>query len=247
MFMEQIEDTRFDFMFGLRNVYAIFRCNKQRVLSCNSVDYEITHLAFHECGNVKDILKDCLFYSNSGLLDLKFSDVVGIRINSYVTFYRFWGLRYKNMEDVDKNFEEVSKFDFRERNMYLRKVHRNGYVIDILERKLISLSDLNPDKTMYYAIDAEPHKSSKVKNHVFIVSDFSLYCIKNSEIKNVTPQNPFLEIRNALYYFLRLKTMASERTVLVFNKRELTMIRDYYVLNRISTVSIKNFIQEGSN
>lgn len=231
-----IEKTRFDFMFGFENVYAIFRlfrCDKQRVLSNNSADYEITYFSSHECGNEKDVLKDCLFYSDSGLLELKLNDVIGIRINSYVTFYRFLGLRYKNLEDVGKNFEEIPKFSNREKNMFLRKVHRNGCVLDVLERKLISLSDLDPDKTMYYAIDVESYKSNGWKNHIFIVSDFSLYCIKNSEIKNVTPKNPFLEIRNALYYFLRLKSSADKTTVLVLNKKELTMIRDYYVLNSI--------------
>lgn len=231
--MERMEDTRFDFMFGFENVYAIFRCVKRRVLSSNSTDYEITYLVSHECGNEKDVLKDCLFYSDSGLLELKLNDVVGIRINSYVTFFRFLGLRYKNLEDVDKNFEEIPKFAHREKNMYLRNVHRNGYVLDVLERKLISLSELDPDKTMYYAIDAEPYRSNCWKNHIFIVSDFSLYCIKDSEIKNVTPKNPFLEIRNALYYFLQLKAAAGKTTVLVLNKKELTMIRDYYVLNSI--------------
>lgn len=231
--MEKIENTRFDFMFGFENVYAIFRCDKQRVTSSNSADYEITYLSSHECGNEKDVLKDCLFYSDSGLLELKFNDVIGIRINGYVTFYRFLGLRYKSLEDVSKNFEEIPKFVHCEKNVYLRKVHRNGYVLDVLKRKLISLCDLDPDRTMYYAIDVEPYKSNGWKNHMFIVSDFSLYCIKNSEIKNVTPQNPFLEIRNALYYFLRLKAAADKTTVLVLNKKELIMIRDYYVLNSI--------------
>ena len=230
--MDKIEDTRFDFMFGFENVCAIFRCNKH-VLSDNSFDYEITYISSHACGNEKDVLKDCLFYSDSGLFELKLNDVIGIRINSYVTFYRFLGLRYKNLENASKNFEKIPKFAHCEKNMYLRKVHRNGCVLDVLERKLIPLSDLDPDKTMYYAIDAEPYKSNGWKNHIFIVSDFSLYCIKNSEIKNVTPKNPFLEIRNALYYFLRLKDMADKTTVLVLNKKELTMIRDYYVLNSI--------------
>lgn len=233
--IKEIEDTRFEFMFGFENVYAIFRCDRQCMLSSNSADYEITHLSYHACGNVKDVLKDCLFYSNYGSLDLKLNDVLGIRINSYVTFYRFLGLRYSDMENSDKNFEEIPRFAHNEKNLYLRMAHQNGYVLDVLEQRPVSLCDFDPNRTMYYAIDAESYnyKSNGWKKHIFIVSDFSLYCIKNFEIKNVTPKNPFLEIRNVLYYFLRLKAASDLTTVLVYNRKELAMIRDYYMLNNI--------------
>lgn len=231
--MEKLEDVRFDFMFGFDNVYAVFHCSKQCGLSDHSEDYRITYISRHGCGNEKDIMKDCLFYSDCGMVELKLNDVVGIRINSFVTFYRFLGWRYKNPEEISRNFKEIPNFIRCEKNSYLRKVHQNGCVLDVLERKLIPLNGLDPDKTVYYAISAETYKSSSRENHIFIVSDFSLYCISHSEIKNVMPERPFLEIRNALYYFQRLKSETDKETVLVLNKKELTMVRDYYALNSL--------------
>ena len=229
---EKMQDNRFDFIFGFENMYVIFRCNNQSIFSDNSIDYEITYISRKNVyGNETDLLKDCLFYSDSGLLDLRLNDVIGIRINGYEAFYRYLGYRYKNLEDVRKNFEEIPKFAVYEKKEYLRDAHRQGCVLDMLERKFISLTDLKG--TMCYAIDVESYKSNGWKNNAFIVSDFSLYCIKNSKIENITPKNPFLEIRNALYYFSHLKAMEDKSTVLVLNKKELVMIRDYYVLNSI--------------
>jgi len=230
--LNSLSENRFEFFFGFENMLALFR-NEGRP-SKNSNAYEIINLLKIECGNEKDALTDCMVYSDSGLLKVKINDVIGIKINGMQSFYRYLGRRFQAYEDVDKNFFKIEDFIQREKTGFLRKIHKLGYVLDVLNHSLVSIDELTLDDATYYAIDSEHFKTQRNSDSDIIVSDFSIYSIANLKVMNLTPQKPFLEIKNALYYFSGIKKAANKKAILVLDRKELNMICDYYSLDNIA-------------
>lgn len=227
---------RYQFMFGFDNLVTVFQPHDYMKITHDSKDYKVAYSFKHTCSSIEDVLIDLEVFICTGNEKLVLNDVVGIKINGSIYCFRYLGMKKEWLSLVD-GYHEITNFIDNEKNTLVREIHKENKVVSVLHGELIPVEKLEIDKSIFYAIDGEMFKPTGNYGKGFTTTDYSLYCLENMEINQVNPYHkPFFNISVALYYFLHSKSNARDKKrclVLLLNRQELEMIKDYHQLNRL--------------
>lgn len=231
-----ITSERYELLFLYENIYGIFRPREFISDYRKSKYYDLIKTAHFDGDSLEDILKDLAFFVRAGRIELKANDVVAIKINGFLTSYRYCGLPC-NLQGEHPEFIKVDNFLADEKERYINDIHKEKYVLNVLDAVLIPLDKLNLKQSRVYCIDKEtfcpPDKSGR------ITSNYSLVALRKGGIANANPyKRPFVMMNNALYFFYRKKEH-EKNAVLLFSKRELEMVKDYIDLDDVKLIILQ--------
>lgn len=232
-----MEYERYRFLFGFDNLVTVFSPYDYMNVTHSSKDYKVTYSFEHTCSSIEDVLMDLEVFVRTGNGKVVLNDVVGIKINGSVYCFRYLGMKNAQLSLLD-GYHEVTNFIETEKNNLIREIHRENKVMSVLHGELIPIDKIEIEENLLYAIDGEMFKPTGDYGKGFTTTDYSLYCLEEDmEINKVNPYpKPFFNISVALYYFLHSKN--GKRTkkrcpILLLNRQELEMIKDYHQLNRL--------------
>lgn len=220
-----VSANRYNILFSFENAYAVFH-KKDGCDTGTSLDYECTYYENHDCVFPGEVLVDILFRIRSG--DFKWlcqGDILCVRVNGRLLSYGFCGIQSWNPSEV---FSDFTPLDFcyfsEERENIINNLHKDGMVLDVLNGTIIPIT--NNDKVRKYNFYGIEKETYPIKTQS-MVSEYSVYSLENNRILRVNPNgNPFYDIKNALFFFLN-KCKGSHPSVLLFNRKELEMVKDY--------------------
>lgn len=220
---------RYMMFFGYKNQFGIFHPEDGASDFSNSCQYNLIYVSDYNSDTPSDVLKDISFLIRAGKIDLKVNDVVSVKMNGFTSSYRFCGLLQK-----EKDFILAPDFLVREREYYIKQIHENNMVLSVLDAKIIPMNELDFEKNRIYCIDKETYSLSSRSGSV--ISNYSLLMLRNDVITNVNPSGrPFVMIANALYFFMR-KMEKDKETLLLLDRHEFELIRDFNDLNNVELV-----------
>lgn len=231
----KMEIDRYHFIFGFDNMIAIFvPCNTMHITQ-NSEDYRLAYTFEHTCSSIEDALMDLRVFVSTGNGKLRLNNVVGIKINGSIYCFRYLGNRKENLS-VMENYQEITRFTDKEKKSLIDSIHRENKVMDVLSGETIKIENVVISDNTFYAIDGENFKPVGNYEKGFTTTDYFLYMLENTEISKVNPYTmPFFNIGVALYYFLHSKSKKNKKKkpILLLNRSELEMIRDFCQLNQL--------------
>ena len=223
-----VSSARYAMMFSFENLYGIMRAGEFVKDADKSRYYELVSCDIHKNVRTDDVLLDICFYEKSGRFSLSVNDVICIRISGKLYAYRYMRKPQNTSIDLDC-FTLIENFFDDEINDYIRKIHSAGYVLNIPDGKLFSIKDKEFKNKHVCCIEGECFENSKN----YINYTFSLYGLFGLSIKNMDPYGrPFISLSNALYFFNRDKGN-DKQSLLLLNKKELEMLKDFYELNNV--------------
>lgn len=229
-----VEWNRYQFLFGFENLVSVFRPKNPMALEKSSSKFDLVYSYENNCTSTYDVLLDLDVLVRSEQKELILNDVVGIKINGAVTCYRYLGKR-NNVESIWDIFKEVEKFTSGEIGQIVSELHRNNQVLSVLDGKIISIKDIDFNRQMIFAIDGESFNTIDCYGKGYLTTDYSLYKLQNLNVINANPYyRPFFNINVALYHFLNnkeYKRNKSKKPILLLNRYELELIRDYYQIH----------------
>ena len=232
----KMEYERYRFVFGFDNLVTVFHPYDYMKITPDSRDYKVAFSFEHTCSSIEDVLMDLKVYVRTGNGRVVLNDVVGIKINGSVYCFRYLGMKNECLSLLDE-YHEITNFIETEKNNLIREIHGQNKVISVLHGELIPVEKIKVEENLFYAIDGEMFKPAGDYGRGFTTTDYSLYCLENMEIIKVNPYHkPFFNISIALYYFLHSKSSKKNQKcspVLLLNRQELEIVRDYYQLNRL--------------
>lgn len=215
-------------LFSFDNVYGIFR-GMSGTDKNNSRNYELIRYLEHTSLAPDDVLKDIIYMIRAGEISLEINDVICIKINGAFASFRYSGMKYQNIEFASRNFLVVQKFLIDELQWYISRLHRENRVLSVLDGRTFSVNEIDARKQTLYCIDNETFRSAERA----ITSDYFLYVLKNSVIKESNPYpRPFISIKHALYYFFKYRSKNAD-ALLLYNRHELEMIKDHSELKNL--------------
>ncbi len=225
-----LDKNIFDFLFGYKNIYCIFR---EEVMIFKSS---------HKTNKPYDALVDILISNYLGEIRLKTQDIICIRIKGNNYFYSFLGCTLNSIDALNvalyfipyqgKLIDKINE----KRNMYIRNSHIKEKVIDILSCKNYDIRNIDLNSQNVFAIEKEDINVLQC-NKNFILSYYTVLQIvptKSSyKIKNILSNNQrFSDYEKAIEYFY-YSLYDEGNTLLLINRSELEMIIDIYDLERI--------------
>jgi hypothetical protein len=220
-----VSDNRYKILFSFENAYAVFH-KKKSVDAKSSLEYECVYYENHDCVFPGEVLIDIMFRIRSGDFQcLRQGDILCVRVNGQLLSYIFCGIQSWNPQDVYSNFAPFSSQCFtEEKKNIIYSLHKKGTVLDILSGTLIPIHD--NDKLLkyhFFGIEQEDY-SIKALN---MVSEYSVYCLEKNQITKINPNgNPFYDLKNAMFFFLNKCRANNQPSVLLFNRKELEMVKD---------------------
>lgn len=228
-----MDERKYDVFFSLKNIYAVFRqANSRNMLSNKSNDYEVLSVQEHYGLSVEDTIKDIMLLMRSGAINIVYNDVLVIKTNGLVACFRFRGIRNNNSCYWKRNFVVIDDFIAEERKQIIQVLHQGNEVIDVIERKPLYIRELDLQKNMYFGISCEPFQYES-KSHEMIQSEYFLYCLNeyNQIIRiDAGAGKPFYSLKNIFNYFNLIQKGKKKKHVLLLNRTELEMVKDYYEL-----------------
>lgn len=220
-------------LFGYRNQYGIFHPDDNIRDYSDSRQYDLVYVSEHSSDAPSDVLKDISLMIRAGKLDLKVNDVISVKVNGLTSSYRYCGMMRLQW---DEDFIMVPDFLKREKEFYVGRIHEMNMVLSVLDATMIPMNELNIENDNVYCIEKETYSSSNGAGRV--VSNYSLLMLKNGLISNMNPNGrPFVMIANALYYFMR-KKRKEKGTLLLLDKHEFELLRDFHDLNNVKLVVV---------
>lgn len=224
-----ITEERYKLFFSYENQYGIFHPKEDIQDYLNSCQYNLSYVSEYNSDTPSDVLKDISFLIRAGKFELRVNDVISIKMNGFISSYRFCGTLQK-----ENDFIFVPDFFKKEKDFYVNQIHEMNMVLSVLDARVIPMSELNLEKNKIYCIEKETYLPSDSSGSV--ISNYSLLMFKNNMILNMNPSGrPFVMIANALYYFMRKKNQDNE-TLLLLDKHEFELIRDFHDLNNVELV-----------
>lgn len=222
---------RYQMLFSFENLYGIFRNNSIKRENICSKDYELIYLQPHENMTQEDVLKDLIYLNRSGKVDIHINDIVCIKINGAVSSFRFSGIKNHNPECTKRNFAEIKNFLEAEKSEFVSTIHDENKILSVLDGKVYSIDKIDPAEHTFYCIHDEIFKKNSRSANITAI--YSLYFLKNMEIAPSNQfQQPFVTIQHALYFFYKYKKR-NPKSILLLNRAELEMIKDYYQLRQL--------------
>lgn len=244
--MEKIQDEheyikmdprRYQFIFGYSNMVVVFHPKDIKMECKKSKDFDAVYSYEHNCNSCKDALLDISILVKTGQYDLKIRDVVAIKINGSISCFGYRGKNSNSISSLENSFYEIKDFVHEEKNEIIQKVHKENKVISVLDGEIIPVEDIKLDQNVLYAIDGEIFKAADYLGKGISTTDYSLYRLEKFEIENVNPYHkPFFNINVALYFFLnrrKFKNDKNKKPLLLFNRQELDMVKDFFQLNTL--------------
>lgn len=221
-------NTRCRFFFSLENLCGIFRPKSTTLCPVDSEGCILISIFDHKCSSTEDILKDVLLRSRMDSLHISINDIVCIKINGYISCFRFVGLRSNSLEAPFDNFTEEKNFVIKEMGAILTELHDQNKVISVLDGQVLSLDNTDYRKSGIYCISREVYPGQG-----FMRSEFMLYVIdREGVIKVVNPNHrAFVSLQNAIYFYNKRRR---ENDVLLLDRRELELAADYYQLCKMT-------------
>lgn len=220
-------------LFGYRNQYGIFHPDDNIRDYSDSRQYDLVYVSEHSSDAPRDVLKDISLMIRAGKLDLKVNDVISVKVNGLTSSYRY--CRMMRLQ-WDEDFIMVPDFLKREKEFYVGRIHEMNMVLSVLDATMIPMNELNIENDNVYCIEKETYSSSNGAGRV--ISNYSLLMLKNGLISNMNPNGrPFVMIANALYYFMR-KKRKENGTLLLLDKHEFELLRDFHDLNNVKLVVV---------
>ena len=229
----RIPEARYVMLFSYENVYGIFRAEKFIDELDDSSGYDLKSFTIYENDSPDDVLKDILYLVRAGKLQLFFNDVICIKLNGFVISYRFCGSR-DNRELDSSRFVKISDFLKKEKETYISCIHKENMVLSVLEGQLYHISSFDVNEYNIYCIEQETYGPADRSGNV--MTNYSLYALRGNVIQNITPHTqPLVMMNNALYCFYKNRKK-DKSSLLLFNKRELELLRDYIELRNMELV-----------
>ena len=227
-----ISKRRYQIMFSLHNSFGVMRKKEDCQLN-NSLGYECIYYSDHDCVYPREVLIDILFRLRSGDCNiLMFGDIVSVSVNGVLHSYQFLGVKSWNPENIEQTFVSLGTDFFKEeKKAIISKLHKKGMVLDLLDGAAISIKDEGILRSYeFYGIEKEVYHIKSKSFKIDTISEYSIYKLKNNKIVKANPGGTsFYDLRNALFYFLK-KYHKEHFSVLLFNRKELEMVKDYYDL-----------------
>ena len=225
--MEKI-DERYRMLFLFENIYGIYRAYSNSNITGESIDYNLYGVYEHDSVAPVDVLKDVAYLIKSGEVHLQPNDVICIKINGGIVSYEYKGNKIFDIETVKKSFSEVPKFLEVEKKRFVSQLHGDNKVLGVLEDREYRLNELEIKNQKIFCIEREVYKN---RNRQSLMTEYSLYLLQGGIIKNINPYSkPFSMIKNALYYY---KKKSRGNSLLVLDRHELEMIKDFYQLQQV--------------
>ena len=213
-------------MFSYENIYALLH-PKEFVADVNSsLYYDLVSYDVHNENFAEDVLLDVILAVRAGRLNLSINDMICVRSNGKLFCFRYVNPAL-NASLCRECFAEVEHFFDKEISDYVNELHEKGYVLNVLDGRILSVSDTAFEHKRAFCIEEERFEHGKN----FINNTFSVYGLFGLSIKNMDPSgHPFISLNNALYFLRRNK---KARPFLLLNRNELEMIKDKCELNSI--------------
>ena len=216
-------DVRYSMLFSLENVYGIYRT--KNIDKEESLNYELVCFNIHESITSIDVLKDVMYMIRIGALELLPNDIVCIRVNGLTTSYRYTGFGETDADRILESYIEVPRFLDTEYKQVIAKLHEENKVLSVLEGKAFDIKEIGADGQDFFCIDLEVFKN---------MTEYSLYILKDMEIYKINPYSkPFTMVENALYYYEKANSGKKNKSILLLNRYELEMVKDYHQLSGI--------------
>lgn len=214
--------------FSLENLCGIFRPELSPLCPVDSGECSLNSIFEHDCSSTEDILKDVLLKNRIESLQMNVNDVVCIKINGYISCFRFIGMHSNSLESPFDNFVEDKKFVTREMETILMDLHNQNKVISVLDGQVLSLNSTDYRKNGIYCISREVYPGQGV-----LRTEFMLYVIDRDGIIEVVNPNhrAFVSLRNAIYFYNKQR---KENDVLLLDRKELELAADYYQLCKMT-------------
>ena len=226
-----VSNERYQILFGFENVYGIFRSFDSKTAD-TSEEYNLIFFQSHNSLVPDDVLKDLIYLTRSGEVNIAVNDIVSIKINGSFASYRFSGMKNHDPEQSGKNFVEISGFLNKEKSQYIDRIHEDNAVLSVLDGKIHSIKSIDLNSQVFYCIDNEVF--GQASRAASIMSDYSLYALNNLAIKVINPYTrPFVSIQHALYYYSKYQKKNAS-SVLLLNRKELEMVKDYHQLKQMA-------------
>ena len=224
--MVNISDARYSLLFSFENLYGIFRMKENAADLNHSQSYDLVAFEYYGGGYSEEILKDIYFMLRCGTLDLHINDMICIRFNGKMTAFRYVH-KPQNVMEVDKCFCPVPHFIDDECENYIREIHEKNMVLSVLDGKVFSIQDPIFENHRAYCVEKETFQNGRS----FIRNTFSTYGLFGTMIKCLDPYGrPFISRQNVLY-FIEKGSKKKNKSILLLNRRELDMLKDYNLLN----------------
>lgn len=224
-----ITEERYKMFFGYENQYGIFHPKEDIQDYLDSCQYNLAYVSEYNSDAPSDVLKDISFLIRAGKFELRVNDVISIKMNGFISSYRFCGTLHK-----ENDFILVPDFLKKEKDFYVKQIHEMNMVLSVLDARAVPMNELNLEKNKIYCIEKEIYLPSDSSGSV--VSNYSLLMLKNNMILNMNPSGrPFVMIANALYYFMR-KQNRENGILLLLDKHEFELIRDFHDLSNVELV-----------
>lgn len=221
-----MSEARYMLLFSYENVYGIFRPRRFMADPNDSNYYDLKSFTVYENDSPDDVLRDIVFLARAGKIKLHFNDVIVIKLNGFVISYRFCGSISKR--EYKSRFAKVPGFLKREQENYVSDIHRKNMVLSVLEGQLYYINSVDLNQHKFYCIEQETYGPADCAGNV--MTNYSLYTLCGSVIKNVTPHiRPFVMLNNALYYFYKNQEK-NRSSLLLYDKNELELLKDHVEL-----------------
>lgn len=228
-----ISEARYVMLFSFENIYGIFR-PKEFIRDTNdSSYYNLESFTIYDNDSPDDVLKDIVYMVHARKLKLRFNDVICIKLNGFVISYRFCGSMNNQKLDTSR-FSIILDFLKKERESYISALHKENMVLSILEGLLYSIASFDLKKYKVYCIEQESYGPANYSGNV--ITNYSLYALKGTTIQNMNPTTrPFVMMNNALYFFYKSRKK-NKKSLLLYDKRELELLRDHMELSNLELV-----------
>lgn len=222
-----VSPVKYAMMFSFENIYGVFRPKKKA--TTDSREYDLIMYDYHNNNSPGDVLVDLCFFVLSDKNQLRMNDIISIRVNGKLFCYRYIKKIGANFQSsVFECFELVPNFLFDEISDYLKQIHSEGCVLSILDGRILFVHDLL--NCHVYCIKSDVSYYTNGSSSFY----YSVLCLFKSVVSNINPGGfPFISLNNAFYHYKKCcnKNVSS---ILVYDRYELEMIKDYYELYLIS-------------
>lgn len=222
-----IPEARYVILFSYQNIYGIFRPREFITDTNDSRYYDLENFTIYENDSPGDVLEDIVYMVRARKLKLHLNDVICIKLNGFVISYRFCGSMNNHKLDTSR-FVKIADFLNNERESYISIVHKENMILSILEGLLYNIASFNFKKYKVYCIDQESYGPADYSGNV--ITNYSLYALRGNTIQNMNLHTrPFVMVNNALYFFYKSRRK-DKTSLLLFNKRELELLKDHMEL-----------------
>lgn len=227
---EMERQVRHNFLFGLNNMAVLFRPHEGESMA-DSRSGSVIYRFEHECSSTKDFLSYLSVIYETGRISMQQGDVAGIKINGSIFNFRFSRHGRGCCLDVWEFFTEDKFFETMEKTEYVDRLHKKNMVLDVLNGKEVGIDSIRLSDTAVCAIDKETYFPGGDRSSP-VVTDYFVYKLKGAQIESINPRRiPFPDIRAALMFFKYNRALSRSREqILLLNREELYLIRDYNYL-----------------